>query len=146
MAKLVTSYRKGSRRKSGVKVSGLTTAALNQATALGVAKVARTAVMKVSASPAALVAKQLPGWKLVSGAVRGGPSKEDNAMQDEQGPSLAQLRRKFLGANLADGIADNVPVLGTADKSVQTVQVQNKRGGAIKTADIKNGKVQIVQG
>jgi hypothetical protein len=138
MAKAVSPAGKQARRVARKAASGLTRSALAEA--------ASRLAQKTAASPAALVAKQLPGWKLVGEAVQPLQSMEDIVMKNETGPSLAQLRNKFLGAGLMDGPSDNAPLLGHTDESVQTVQVQRKRGGAVKTADIKKGKVQIVQG
>jgi hypothetical protein len=61
------------------------------------------------------------------------------------GPSLEQLRRKFLqGSGDADAAAAS-PV-EFADPDAKTVLVQPESGGPAKTADIRRGKVTIVQG
>jgi hypothetical protein len=127
MAKAAGQPSKGIRKASRSVVRGLTTAALTEATG--------RMVRKAASSPSALREADLPSENV-----------EDTVMNNEQGPSLAQLRRKFFGSGVTDSKAGDAPVLGPMDKDVQTVQVQRKQGGAIKTADIKNGKVQIVQG
>jgi hypothetical protein len=122
--------------------------------ALGVAtKLAATAAAargaggaKVSVS--ALVAAQLPGWKLApdSSPPTQVAGEEDGVMKSEHGPSINQLRRKFLGDDAADGAADSSDIFADVDESRETVRVEPRRGGPAKTADIKNGKVSIVQG
>ncbi len=68
-------------------------------------------------------------------------------MKTDTSPSLEQLRRKFFGGGdkMADAAGGNVTI-APYDDSVQTVQIQPKSGGPTKTADIKDGKVTIVQG
>ena len=94
---------------------------------------------------AAILAAEMPGWKLASDVGTMAPSVEDG-MKSERGPSLAQLRRKFLGDDAADAPDDAGDMLGELDTSVETVRIQPRKGGPAKTADIKNGKVSIVQG
>ncbi|KQM30458.1 hypothetical protein [Sphingomonas sp. Leaf10] len=63
-------------------------------------------------------------------------------MKTDGGPSLKNLRLKFFGQLDAKSGA----MLADVDHSVKTVRIQPKSGGAMKTADIRNGKVTIVQG
>ena len=63
-------------------------------------------------------------------------------MKTDGGPSIQALRAKFLGERDVAGGA----VLADVDESVRTVRIQPKGGGSPKTADIRNGKVTIVQG
>lgn len=90
----------------------------------------------------ASVAADLPGWKVVSNEKLSLPNQEVSDMRTDEGPSIAQLRAKFLGQ---DAGSTNVP-FAKVDDSVQTVRVQPRGGGPAKTADFKNGKVSIVQG
>lgn len=88
------------------------------------------------------IAADLPGWKQVQRK----PAAHDTSTA-ESGPSLADLRRKFLGADAAaDGVADGTDDYGSTNQRRKTVTVQPEQGGPTKTADIVNGKVKIVQG
>ena len=90
-----------------------------------------------------LISTELPGWKIVADQeIAPAPMEED--MQSDQGPSIADLRRKFLTEDDADAPAGEA--FADVDQSVETVRVQPRNGGPVKTADIKNGKVAIVQG
>lgn len=99
-------------------------------------------------SLAAIVAEQMPGWKLAPEMKLRSP---DLAMEGDvkidTGPSIAQLRRKFLGGGDADeGVADESTILADVNRRVKTVQIEPKSGGPAKTADIRGGKITIVQG
>ena len=99
---------------------------------------------------AAIVARQLPGYKLASPhtVVAPGFDSSDTVanMRSEKGPSIEQLRQKFLRDHAADAAAVARNTLGSVDNTVATVLVQPKDGGPAKTADIRNGKIAIVQG
>lgn len=90
----------------------------------------------------ASVATDLPGWKIVSNEKFTLSNLEASDMRTDEGPSIGQLRAKFLGQD-AGGLNDP---FAKVDASVQTVRVQPRGGGPAKTADFKNGKVSIVQG
>ena len=96
-------------------------------------------------SAAEVVERNMPGWRLAEPEEEvAGPLDEDaeNAMKTDEGPSIAKLRRKF-------GMADNKdegPAFAPVDDSVETVRVAPKSGGPAKTADIKGGKIKVVQG
>ena len=91
------------------------------------------------------VAKELPGWEIVPDE----PARKANAAEDqdmanstEQVPSIADLKRKFLGEDAAD---DTDNAFETDDR--KPVRIRPKKGGASKTADVgPDGKVTIVQG
>ena len=99
---------------------------------------------------AAIVARQLPGYRLASphAVVAPGFDSSDTVanMRSEKGPSIEQLRRKFLRDDAVDAAVGVGNALGSVDKAVATVLVQPKGGGPAKTADIRNGKIAIVQG
>jgi len=83
----------------------------------------------------------MPKWKLAPSA----PLVEAagvGEMKTDGGPSLKSLRMKFFGQQ--DSTAG--VMLADVDTSVKTVRIKPKSGGATKTADIRNGKVTIVQG
>lgn len=98
---------------------------------------------KGALTPAAVVKEQMPGWQIAKGTVSVAGSFRMSDMKSETGPTIEQLRRKFLGHQDA-GI--DAPALGEVDQSVQTVRVRPRDGGPAKTADIRNGKISIVQG
>lgn len=92
-------------------------------------------------TPASVLKVQMPNWKVVPSA----PFVETAGVGDmktDGGPSLKNLRLKFFGQR--DSVAGTM--LADVDQSVTTVRIQPKSGGATKTADIRNGKVTIVQG
>jgi hypothetical protein len=128
--------------------------AVGRVTRRGLAKVAKHSLDAVAkglnnsrASAAALVAAQLPGWKLVPDRLAVDLEQETSDMRSEKGPSIAQLSAKFLGeADMADAADDSAATFADVDESTQTVQVQPRRGGPAKTADLKDGKISIVQG
>lgn len=99
-------------------------------------------------SLAAIVAEQMPGWKLVPEMKLRSPDLTmEGDVKIDTGPSIAQLRRKFLGGGDADeGVADESTLLANVNRRVKTVQIAPKTGGPAKTADIRGGKVTIVQG
>ena len=92
-------------------------------------------------SAAEVVARQMPDWQLVP-EVESDVVLDEAAMKVDQGPSIAKLRRKFGVSDSGTGEPDLAPV----DPSVETVRIAPKSGGPAKTADIKNGKIKIVQG
>ena len=93
------------------------------------------------------IAKDLPGFKLAQPA----PVAHDaagalEAECEEHGPSIQQLRKKFLGDS-ADAAESAAPDdYGAFESNRVSVRVEPKKGGPTKTADIKGGKVKIVQG
>jgi hypothetical protein len=90
---------------------------------------------------ASLLKAQMPNWKVVKSAPLFEAAGAGD-MKTDGGPSIQALRVKFLGQRDAAGGA----VLADVDESVRTVRIQPKGGGSPKTADIRNGKVTIVQG
>lgn len=92
---------------------------------------------------AAFVAREMPGWQIDHNPETEAPSAEDSSMKSETGPTIAALRRKFLGE--ADAAADVSDLIGV-DEKVRTVRIKPKDGGPAKVADIRNGKISIVQG
>jgi hypothetical protein len=94
---------------------------------------------------AAKVAQALPDWELCEPA----PHSEEAVAEDqdmgadvEQGPSIEELKRKFLGEDAADSGPEE---FATDDR--KPVRIRPKKGGAAKTADVSpDGKVTIVQG
>ena len=93
-------------------------------------------------SAAAVIAREMPKWRLAARDEETDLALDENAMKIDQGPSIAKLRRKFGVTDSGPGEPDFAPV----DDTVETVRIEPKSGGAAKTADIKNGKVTIVQG
>jgi hypothetical protein len=94
------------------------------------------------------IAKDLPGFKLATKAavVHDAVTGTLEAECEEHGPSLKQLRRKFLGDS-ADAAESTAPDdYGAFESSRVSVRVEPKEGGPTKTADIKGGKAKIVQG
>jgi hypothetical protein len=94
------------------------------------------------------IAKDLPGFRLAKQA----PVAHDavagtlEAECEEHGPSLKQLRRKFLG-DAADAQESAAPDdYGAFESNRVSVRVEPKKGGPEKTVDIKGGKAKIVQG
>lgn len=94
-------------------------------------------------SPAAVVKAQMPGWQIAKGTVAVASGFRMSDMKSQTGPTIEQLRRKFLGPQ--DAGAD-APKLADVDESIQTIRVRPRDGGPAKTADIRNGKISIVQG
>ena len=93
-------------------------------------------------SAAGVIARQLPEWQLFEPEVEPDAVVEDHSMKIDNGPSIASLRKKFGGADSDAGEPDFAPV----DASVETVRIAPKQGGPAKTADIKDGRIKIVQG
>ena len=109
------------------------------------------------AAIAAAVARDLPGFRVVkkTGFVAEASAVDAEKPCDDRGPTLQQLRRKFLGeaadaADAADsaGAADGGAAddYGAMDAKRVSVQVEPDEGGPAKTADVENGRVKIVQG
>lgn len=94
-------------------------------------------------SAAKVIAREMPEWKIVPEDAEPDSAVDEEAMKTDRGPSIARLRQKF-------GVADAQPAgesdLAPVDDSVKTVRIEPKKGGPAKTADIKGGKVTIVQG
>jgi len=67
-------------------------------------------------------------------------------MKADAGPSIARLAKKFLGEDAADSESDAADTFADVDESRKTVKVRPAKGGASKTADFKDGKIEIVQG
>lgn len=89
----------------------------------------------------------MPDWLLVEGDEGSEADPKGNLkMKIDKTPSIADLRRKYFGGGEVDGRADNAGPKYKMAKNVQTVRIKPRRGDAAKTADIKNGKVTIVQG
>lgn len=129
-----------------VRKSGLTNAALAAATAIGTSAAAKRKARGDKFTIASVLKAQMPGWTLAHDEGELMPGVEDTIMKSETGPSIAQLRSKFLGGSAADAVDAGGDALGNVDTSVETVRIRPNRGGPAKTADIKNGKVSIVQG
>lgn len=102
---------------------------------------AEETVKSVSMRSASILKGQMPNWTIVKGASLIEASG-DGQMKTDVGPSLNTLRVKFLGHR--DAVSG--PMLADVDESVKTVRIKPKSGGSLKTADIRNGKVTIVQG
>lgn len=97
--------------------------------------------------------KTLPGWGVSSrrSAADDMAAAASAAENAEPGPTLTDIRRKFLGAgDYADaaGVADAGPEdYGTLNKERVSVRVSpSDGGGQEKTADIEDGVAKIVQG
>jgi hypothetical protein len=98
------------------------------------------------------IAADLPGW---TRAVKRDDSDDADeaaaSVNAEPGASLADLRRKFLGAaGAADSTEDSASAepddFGAPMRGRSTVKVRPKDGGPEKTVDIVGGKATIVQG
>jgi hypothetical protein len=129
-----------------ISKSGLSNAALVAATAVGKSAAAKRKARGGKFSIASVLKAQMPGWTLAHDESELMPGVEDTIMKSETGPSIAQLRSKFLGGSAVDAVDTGEDALGNVDTSVETVRIRPSRGGPAKTADIKNGKVSIVQG
>jgi hypothetical protein len=94
------------------------------------------------------IAKSLPGWKLATKAEDAHAAADPTSVKErDHGPTLRQLRAKFLGNDAAaDNAADSPEDYGTVDEARTSVNVEPDEGGAAKTADIENGEAKIVQG
>ena len=113
----------------------------------------RAAPAKTSAKPAAsralrglaaVVSKAMPGWRIVETPAQKAGKVEDGFVKIDQGPSIADLKRKFLRGDDAQDDAGN-PF--EADDGRIPVRIRPDTGGDAKTADIgPDGKVTIVQG
>jgi|GEM_PF-2860890 len=94
-----------------------------------------------------VIAEQMPGWKLAPQTKLRSPGLfHEGDMKIETGPSIAQLRRKFLGGEADSDAVDESSMFAAVNRRVQTVQIEPKSGGPAKTADIRGGKITIVQG
>jgi hypothetical protein len=91
------------------------------------------------------IAADLPGWTRAS---RKRVADEYSAIgHAAQGATLADLRRKFLGADAtSDGPRAQADDFGSPSKGRTTISVQPQEGGPVKTADFANGRTKIVQG
>lgn len=98
------------------------------------------------ANAADVVAREMPEWEIVEKPAPRFASAaafdKGATMKIDEDLSIAKLRRKFGVSDSNDKESAFKPV----DTSVQTVRIKPRSGGAAKTADIKNGKVTIVQG
>jgi hypothetical protein len=94
----------------------------------------------------AVLADQMPGWELcgVEPAEIADAMREAETMDADKMPSVKDLRRKFFGEDAAD--AKDSPDFRAVDEAVKTVRIRPTKGGAAKTADVRNGKITIVQG
>lgn len=99
--------------------------------------------VKSKPTPAAVIRAQMPGWQIAKGTVAATGFLKANDMKTDKGPSIDQLRRKFLGTQ--DAGAER-PTIADVNEGVQTVRIRPKDGGPAKTADIRDGKISIVQG
>lgn len=102
------------------------------------------------AAIAAAIAKELPGFRVAKQSAIPMDSATASDPCDEHGPTIQQLRKKFLGASAdaADSGGGDGPEqsYGAIDARRVSVQVEPKDGGPSKTADIEEGRVKIVQG
>ena len=90
----------------------------------------------------AAVAKALPGWKIVDSPTALAGKMEDEYVRIDKGPSIVDLKRKFLHDDVQDGADPFV-----ADDGRVSVRIRPEKGGDAKTADVgRDGKVTIVQG
>jgi hypothetical protein len=77
------------------------------------------------------IRRDLPGWKLATPSeVRKTPSSAAAGLSVKRVGDLEQLRAKFL----------------RNEEPVQTILVESPDGRHLKVADVRNGKVSIVQG
>jgi hypothetical protein len=133
---------------AGSKTSRKRSPARNSVAAAGTAR-KKSIGGAAAKSSSEVVAEQMPGWKLAPTMRLRSPSyMTEGDMKIETGPSIAQLRRKFLSDGASDGAltADDSSILANVNRRVKTVQVEPKSGGPAKTADIRGGKITIVQG
>jgi hypothetical protein len=98
-----------------------------------------------AAAIAKAVTEQLPGWKLSRTQAVAEDAAVGAAARLTPGPTIAELRRKFLG-DAADG-ADSVEA-GAAPSAtrIKSVLIEPEDGGPAKVADFVDGKLTIVQG
>lgn len=96
----------------------------------------------------ALISEKMPGWRLAKPAASPVFTADElTAMKVDFGPSIEQLRRKFLGPdNAQDGVFGSADEFAPADITRQTIQIEPEDGGPAKTADIRGGEIKIVQG
>lgn len=90
-----------------------------------------------------VVRKQLPGWKRSESA--GDHPRHSVRQAIKQGPNVSDLRRKFFGGGVADNTAKQ-KTHARRPSDVQVVHVTPVDGGPSKVAEIRNGRVKIVQG
>jgi hypothetical protein len=95
---------------------------------------------KNTTSASALLKAQMPNWEVVKSGPVVMPKGAD--MRTDESISITKLRGKFLGQHDSSAAA----VIGDVDQGVRTLRIKPKSGGSAKTADIRNGKVTIVQG
>ncbi len=133
---------------SGLKLPGTAKtvrAKMAVKTAKEAAPTKRKAAAKVSRSRnlAAVVKRGLPGYMLVERPLEKADKMEDGFVRIDQGPSLADLKRKFFGDDQADSAGDAFD----SDDGRISVRVRPEHGGDAKTADIgRDGRITIVQG
>ena len=92
---------------------------------------------------AMVIAKALPGWK-IDEKFSQKADVEDSDMKIDEGPSIADLKRKFLRSDDAQDSAEDA---FDADDGRVSVRIRPEVGGDAKTADVgPDGNVTIVQG
>ena len=102
----------------------------------------KTAITARIRKATAALAKEFPGWKIVETPAQQAGSMEDEFVKIDQGPSIADLKRKFL----PDDVQDDADPFD-ADDGRLPVRIRPEQGGDAKTADIgPDGKITIVQG
>jgi hypothetical protein len=94
-----------------------------------------------------VVARDLPGWRISTASQSVKQTVSDGAnLKTRKGPSISQLRAKFLGAGAKDASGGAEPGFAPLDSSVKTVRVEPKSGGPAKTAAVKTNKIESVPG
>jgi hypothetical protein len=94
-----------------------------------------------------IVEREMPGWRVVNVRQTARiPIADSGTMKSQKGPSIAQLKRKFLGDGARDAAGDQDAGFAPVNDKVKTVRIEPKAGGPSKTADIRKGKINIVQG
>ncbi len=93
----------------------------------------------------------MPGWRLASAGpvvtITSFVQDQGFEMKIDSGPSLDELRRKFLGTGSPSPQADFIDAGHNArGQDVTAVRIEPIGGGGAKTADIVGGRVTIVQG
>lgn len=91
------------------------------------------------------VTEQLPGWRLSRTQAVAEDVSLAAAGKLTPGPTIAELRRKFLGgsSDSADSAEESHAPTATRIKSVL---IEPEDGGPSKVADLIEGKLTIVQG
>jgi len=101
---------------------------------------------KASRSVAGAVAKQLPGWKVLPSRKRR-VTEADTPKNLQSGPSAAELRAKFFGSQArADDSVKATAQEYQKPKATVIRVARDVEGAAPKVADVRDGKVKIVQG